>query len=82
MRLRIAAWFLLVLGCPVAHAGIDSLNPMSWFIQKDATRYASKIAETIQDRPECQRFKDEIMAQAKGSPYDEIGRASCRERVS
>lgn len=28
------------------------------------------MAATIQGRPACQKFKDEIMAHAKGSPMD------------
>lgn len=61
---------LLVICCPIAYAGIESLNPMAWFVPKDASSYAVKMADTIQDRPECQKFKTEIMAHAKGSPTD------------
>jgi hypothetical protein len=64
----LAASITLVLIAGIAHAGIDSLNPMSWFVQKDATTYASKMVETVKDRPECQKFKDEIMSYAKGNP--------------
>ena len=53
-----------------SYAGFESLNPMYWFVAKDATSYATKMAATIQDRQECQKFKDEIMSHAKGSPYD------------
>ena len=59
---------LLLLTCAAsAHAGLESLNPLSWFAPKDATNYATKMAATIKDTPACQKFKDEIMAQAKGS---------------
>ena len=45
-------------------------NPMNSLMAKDATSYVTKVAATVQDRPECQKFKDEIMSYAKGSPYD------------
>ena len=62
---------LLVLWCPFACAGTESLNPLFLLLaQKDATKYATKMAATIQDRSECQKFKVEIMSYAKGSPYD------------
>lgn len=47
-----------------------SLNPFMLLKQKDSNRYATKMAESIQNRPECQKFKDEIMTHAKGSPYE------------
>lgn len=61
---------LFLLACSTAHAGLESLNPLSWFTPKDASNYATKMAATIKDTPACQRFKDEIMAHAKGSPTD------------
>jgi hypothetical protein len=45
-------------------------NPMNFLMAKDATKYVTKMAATVQDRPACQKFKDEIMSYAKGSPYD------------
>ncbi|HHV48346.1 MAG TPA: hypothetical protein GXX56_05195 [Rhodocyclaceae bacterium] len=60
----------LLMAWSSAHAGLESINPMSWFVPKDASNYATKMAATIKDTPACQRFKDEIMAHAKGSPTD------------
>lgn len=45
-------------------------NPMNMLMANDATKYATKVAATVQARPECQQFKDEIMSFAKGSPYN------------
>ncbi len=42
---------------------VTACNP---FTPKDATNYATKLAATIADRPECQQYKDEIMSHAKG----------------
>ena len=42
---------------------VSACNPLT---QKDATNYATKLAATIADRPECQQYKDEIMSHAKG----------------
>lgn len=36
----------------------------------DATNYTARMAALIDDRPECQRFKDEILSYAKGSTLD------------
>ncbi|MDD5395552.1 MAG: hypothetical protein PHE17_21220 [Thiothrix sp.] len=47
-----------------------SLNPFMLFTPKDATNYATKMAATIQDRPECRKYKDEIMSYSKGNPAD------------
>lgn len=69
MKLGFVATLFLVC-VSSAHAGLESLNPLSWLAPKDASNYASKMAATIQDRPECQKFKDAIMAHAKGSPTD------------
>lgn len=66
MKSRIVA-ALLLASASSAHAGIESLNPFMWLVPKDASNYAAKMAATIQDRPECKKFKDEIMAHAKGS---------------
>lgn len=62
------ALFVLLVWCPVAKAGIESLNPFSSFAPKDASNFTTKITSTIKDRPECQKFKNEIMSYAKGSP--------------
>lgn len=62
---------MLVMSTGLAHADINSFNPLArMLVQKDATNYATKMSTTIQDRPECQKFKQEIMSYAKGSPYD------------
>lgn len=47
-----------------------SLNPFMLLTPKDATNYATKMAGTIQDRPECQKYKNEIMSYSKGNPAD------------
>ena len=59
---------LFLLACSAAHASLESLNPLSWFVPKDASNYATKMAATIQDKPECQKFKVQIMVHGKGSP--------------
>lgn len=69
LNYRIATIALLLV-VSSAHAGFEILNPVSWFAPKDASNYATKMAATIQDRPECQRFKDAILAQAKGQLTD------------
>jgi len=46
-------------------------NPLAALLmQKDASKFAGKMAETIRNRPDCIRFKDEILRQGKGSPYE------------
>ncbi|PIV91306.1 MAG: hypothetical protein COW45_06360 [Gallionellales bacterium CG17_big_fil_post_rev_8_21_14_2_50_54_146] len=47
-----------------------SLNPFMLLTPKDATNYCTKMAATIQDRPECQKYKNEIMSYSKGNPAD------------
>ena len=47
-----------------------SLNPFMLFTPKDATNYCTKMAATIQDRPECQKYRNEIMSYSKGNPAD------------
>lgn len=44
----------------------DKLNPLNLLAPKDASKYASKLAAGIADRPECQSFKDQIMAHSSG----------------
>jgi len=62
---------LLAQAASIAHADINSFNPLAWLLApKDATNYATRMATTVQDRPECQKFKQEIMSYAKGSPAD------------
>lgn len=39
-------------------------------ITPDASGYAQRIASMISNRPECRKFKDEILSYSKGSPYD------------
>lgn len=46
-----------------------SLNPFMLLKQKDSTKLATKMAEGIHNRPECKKFKDEIMSHANGNPY-------------
>lgn len=49
----------------------NSFNPLARaLIQKDASNYAAKLAAKIQDRPECNKFKREILDQGSGSRYD------------
>ena len=57
-----------IVGFAAIVSGCD--NPVKSLMAKDATSYVTKLAATVQDRPECQKFKDEIMSYAKGSPYD------------
>ena len=45
-------------------------NPLDLLVPKDASHYATKMAATIQDRPECQQYKNQIMAHASGNPAD------------
>ena len=59
--------FFLFFAWTTAQAGLESLNPFLLLVPKDATNYATKMAATIKDSAECQRFKDEIMAHSKGS---------------
>jgi hypothetical protein len=67
MKLRFLAPLLVVVPT-LAFAGF---NPLEWLLRpKDATDYATKMAATIQDKPECLKFKQEIMAHAKGSMAD------------
>ena len=56
--------FIVVIASLIS--GCD--NPLKSLVPEDATKYATKMAAHIQDRPECQKFKDEIMSHAKGSP--------------
>lgn len=62
-NLRLAGFIVLVAS---NLSGCD--NPLKALVPEDATKYATKMAAHIQDRPECQKFKDEIMSHAKGSP--------------
>lgn len=62
-KLRPAGFIVLIASLL---SGCD--NPLNALVPEDATKYATKMAAYIQDRPECQRFKDEIMSHAKGSP--------------
>lgn len=64
--------YLRVIGVIVVTSAVASGcdNPMNALMAKDATKYVTKVAATVQDRPECQKFKDEIMSYGKGSPYD------------
>ena len=60
----------LVLVCSIATLAVELPNIVSPFTFKSANSYAAKIAATIQNRPECQTFKDQIMAHANGNLYD------------
>lgn len=59
----VATLLFIVVGC-VAKQQIAGLKV------KDATDYVTKAAASIQDRPECRVFKDEIMGHASDSLYD------------
>lgn len=47
-----------------------SINPFMLMVPKDSTRYATKMADLVQNRRECKKFKDEIMSHAKGKSGD------------
>lgn len=57
---------LLLVFAPASHAESGSLNPLRWFTPNDAGSYASKMAATIKDTPECRKYKDAIMAHSNG----------------
>lgn len=71
-RVLLAGMLLLAVHGSVFADGfsLSSLNPFMLLVDKDATKFATKMAAGIQNRAECQKFKDEIMSHAKGSPTD------------
>lgn len=73
-KLRPTILFLICLAITTAPAmGSESFwtNPLAALLwQKDASKFAGKMAATIRNRPDCTRFKDEILRQGKGSPYE------------
>lgn len=70
MRCSILVGITLAVLSNTSFAEGFSLNPFMLFIPKDATNYATKMAASIQDRPKCQKFKNEIMSHSKGNPAD------------
>lgn len=70
MRGSILAGITLAVLSNTSFAEGFSLNPFMLFTPKDATNYATKMAATLQDRPECQKFKSEIMSYSKGNLAD------------
>jgi len=63
---------LILLLAGACYAGITSasLNPFQLLVPKDAASYTERMASRIKDTPECQKYKDAILAHAKGNPAD------------
>lgn len=67
MKSSIFVGLMLVAMSGAVLADGFTFNPFMLLVPKDATRSATKMAEGIQNRPECQKFKDEIMSHSKES---------------
>ena len=61
-QLALISVFLLV----ACNKGVASTAQLP----KDATMYASRIAESVSDAAECKKYRDEIMSHAGGEPSD------------
>jgi len=73
-KVRPAVWIPVCLALVAAPAiGGESFwtNPLAALLmKKDASEFAGKMAASIRNRSDCMRFKDEILRQGKGSPYE------------
>lgn len=70
MKYKFAIPTILILVISSAYADSEPPLPLLSFGPKDASVYASQMADSIKDLPECMKFKEEIMSHATGSRYD------------
>lgn len=100
-HLRMAAMWaslLLLVACSksAVNSTMDTANAvgakvMAPLEQRDASQQAESLIRLLYDRPECQAFKDQLMAAGKGSPaagstqtailkaYEAAKQAGCRK---
>jgi hypothetical protein len=64
IRATFFASILLAASCAQATGLLEGL-----LLKKDASGYAQRMADLIDDRLECRVFKQEILAHSHGSPY-------------